>query len=60
VIDPPPDLKKALTQNANARAAWNKLSYTHQREHAEALLDAKKPETRLRRLAKTLSLLTSK
>jgi hypothetical protein len=59
VIDPPPDLEKALAKNNTARAAWNKLSYTHQREHAEALLDAKKPETRLRRLTKTLAMLTS-
>ena len=30
---------------------WRELSYTHQREHVEAIMDAKKPETRERRMA---------
>ena len=34
---------KLLAKNARARASWEALSYTHKKEHAEALLDAKKP-----------------
>ncbi|MDB4969578.1 MAG: hypothetical protein JWN44_5267 [Myxococcales bacterium] len=60
VVDPPADLKKALAANKAARAAWETLSFTHPREHAEALLDAKKPDTRARRLAKTLEMLLAK
>ncbi|HEY3004739.1 MAG TPA: YdeI/OmpD-associated family protein, partial [Kribbellaceae bacterium] len=29
---------------------WQELSYTHQREHVEAIEEAKKPETRARRI----------
>jgi len=54
VVEPPEDLKKALAANAAARAAWEKLSYTHRKEFALAIEDAKKPETRARRVQKTL------
>jgi len=59
-VEPPPDLKAALAKNAAAKARWGKLSFTHKREHAEALLAAKKPETRARRLQRTLEMLTAK
>jgi hypothetical protein len=54
----PPDLAKALTSNRAARQGWDNLSYSHNKEYARALEDAKKPETRTRRLARTLALLT--
>ena len=57
-VTPPPDLKAALAKNPPAKARWDKLSFTHKKEHAHALLDAKKPETRARRLHKTLEMLT--
>ena len=60
VVDPPPDLAKLLSKNATARAAWEALSFTHKLEHVEAILDAKKPETRARRLEKTIQMLTSR
>jgi predicted DNA-binding protein (MmcQ/YjbR family) len=44
----------ALKRNPQAWTRWQQLSYTHQREHAEALTGAKKAETRTRRLAKIL------
>ena len=59
-VQPPPDLKAALSQNVPAKARWKKLSFTHKRELAEAILDAKKPDTRARRLKKTLEMLTAK
>jgi hypothetical protein len=40
-----------------ARRGFDNLSYTHRKEHVRALEDAKKPETRQRRLAKTLVML---
>jgi hypothetical protein len=55
----PPDLARALASNRAARQAWDNLSYTHKKEHARALEDAKKPETRTRRLARTIALLTA-
>ncbi|WP_223966573.1 YdeI/OmpD-associated family protein [Bradyrhizobium sp. RD5-C2] len=47
-VDIPPDLDKALTPAARAR--WDQLSYTHQREYVEAINEARKPETRARRI----------
>jgi hypothetical protein len=60
VVETPSDLAKALKTNRVARAAWDALSFTHKREHAEALLDAKKPETRTRRLEKTIQMLLAR
>jgi hypothetical protein len=59
VITPPADLARALKANREARAAWDRLSYTHRREHVEHLDDAKRPETRRRRLEKAIALLAS-
>ena len=59
-VEPPPDLKAALLQNASARARWEKLGFTDKKEVAEAILGAKKVETRNRRLQKTLEMLTAK
>jgi len=52
------DTEAALSKNPSAKARWEKLSFTHKKEHAQALLDAKKPETRASRLHKTLEMLT--
>jgi Bacteriocin-protection, YdeI or OmpD-Associated/Domain of unknown function (DUF1905) len=46
----PADLVAALKKAAGAWAGWQALSYTHQREHVEAIDAAKKPETRTRRI----------
>lgn len=56
-VDAPDDLKLALTKSAVARANWNELSFTHKREHAEAISSAKSPKTRARRLRKILEAL---
>ena len=49
-VEVPGDLAAALDA-AGARAVWDALSFSHQREWAEAVDDAKKPETRARRIA---------
>lgn len=56
-VTPPQDLKKVLGRNKAAAAVWEKLSYTHKREYAEWIEEAKKPETRERRVAKTIEAL---
>jgi len=53
-VEVPPDLAVALAGDAAARAAWDALSFSHQRAHAEAVASAKRPETRQRRVAATL------
>ena len=56
VVTPPADLVKALKAAPPAWDRWRELSYTHQREHAEAVEGAKKPETRARRIAKAVDM----
>jgi len=49
-VTPPADLRRALKATRGANERWNKLSYSHQKEHVEAIESAKKPETRARRI----------
>ncbi|MCA1592721.1 MAG: YdeI/OmpD-associated family protein [Acidobacteria bacterium] len=60
VITPPADLARALKADKDAQAAWDKLSYTHRKEYAQAVEAAKKPETRQRRIEKAVAHLISK
>jgi hypothetical protein len=55
-VDVPDDLAAALAE-AGLRETFDRLSYSHRREHVNAVLDAKKPETRVRRIAKALEML---
>ena len=50
----PRDLRSALTADPDAKAAFAKLSFTHQREYVEWVEEAKRPETRARRVAGTV------
>jgi hypothetical protein len=59
VITPPQDFARALKANKEAQATWEKLSYTHQKEYARAIEEAKKPETRARRIEKAIAQLAA-
>ena len=59
IITPPLDLARALRANKTAQAAWDKLSYTHRKEHVRAIEEAKKPETRQRRIEKAVAQLAA-
>ena len=50
-VEVPADLQSALDGSAVAATAWETLSYTHKKEHVRAVLDAKKADTRTRRIA---------
>jgi hypothetical protein len=50
----PADLRAALADDAAAKAAFAKLSYTHRREYVEWVEEAKRPDTRTRRIAATV------
>lgn len=50
IVSPPADLVRALQKLPGAWDRWQELSYSHQREHVEAIEEAKKPETRTRRI----------
>jgi hypothetical protein len=59
VIKPPTDFSRALKADKDAKASWDKLSFTHQREYVEAIEDAKKPETRQRRIEKSVAMIAT-
>jgi hypothetical protein len=52
-VDVPQGLLDAL-RAAGLAEAWNNLSYTHRKEHARSVADAKTPETRARRIKKAV------
>ncbi len=54
-VEVPEDLAAALAADADAARAWEALTYSAQRRHAEAVLAAKKPETRARRVESVLA-----
>jgi hypothetical protein len=59
-VEPPPALKAALSKNRPAKAQWERLSYSSKKEHADAILQAKRSETRARRIKRILQGLTEK
>ena len=56
-VDVPAALTEALAGDRQARAAFDRLAYTHRTEYARWIEDAKRPETRARRIAQTLEML---
>jgi hypothetical protein len=56
-VKPPADFVKALKAAPHAWERWRELSYSHQREYVEAIEEAKKPETRARRIANAVRML---
>jgi hypothetical protein len=59
VVEPPADLARALARDPAAALVWERLSYTNKKEIARNLEDAKKPETRERRLAAAIERLSA-
>src|SRR5687767_4319428 len=59
-VAPPADLVKALRAAPPAWDRWRELSYSHQREHVEAIEGAVKPETRARRIDGAVRMLRSR
>lgn len=56
-VDVPEPLASALAHDAVARDAFASMSYSHRREYADWIADAKRDETRERRVAKALTML---
>jgi len=57
VVEIPRDLLKELKKDEEARAFFDKLSYTHQKEYVTWVTEAKKEDTRQNRIAKTIEML---
>jgi Bacteriocin-protection, YdeI or OmpD-Associated/Domain of unknown function (DUF1905) len=56
-VDPPPALAAALAADPEARAAFEGLSFTHQREYAEWVAEARREATRRRRVDQAVEML---
>lgn len=54
---PPDDLAAALHSEPGALAAFRRLPPSHRREYLERIDEAKRPETRRRRIEKTIGML---
>ena len=50
----PDDLRAGLAGDDAARAGFERLSYSHRREYVDWIEEAKRPETRARRIAATV------
>ena len=58
-VSVPDDLKAGLSRSGMAGQTFARLAYTHQKEFVNWITGAKKPETRERRLKKTLEMLVA-
>jgi len=57
VVAVPAELKRLFKSDKEAKAVFEKLSYTHQKEYVTWINAAKKEETRQSRIVKTLEML---
>lgn len=59
-VELPEDLCALIRALPGGIETWEKASYTHRREYVEAINDAKKPETREKRIALALDFVRSR
>lgn len=57
IVEVPDDLAAAFAAHPEAIARYEKLSYTHRKEYVRWVTEAKRPETRQQRIAKTVNML---
>jgi uncharacterized protein YdeI (YjbR/CyaY-like superfamily) len=55
----PAELRAALTRNAKARTTWEAFGPGHRRAYVEWIAEAKRPETRARRITTTVEWLAA-
>ena len=53
-VTPPKDLKAALAKDARAKAFFEGLAPSHKKAYADWIEEAKRPETRAKRIAETV------
>jgi Bacteriocin-protection, YdeI or OmpD-Associated/Domain of unknown function (DUF1905) len=56
-VDVPAELEGVLSRDSRLRDAFEALSYTHRKEYAVWVAEAKRPETRRRRAARAADML---
>jgi Bacteriocin-protection, YdeI or OmpD-Associated/Domain of unknown function (DUF1905) len=57
LVEIPADLLREFRKNKDAKALFDKLSYTHRREYVRWIEEAKREETRAARVVKTIEML---
>ena len=57
LIEIPKDLLKELKKDKQAKTFFDKLSFSHRKEYVTWINEAKKEETRQRRIVKTIEML---
>ena len=58
VVEVPDDLAAALAAVPGARDAFDRLAYSHRKEHVRSVIEAKQPATRERRIAAVVAAVT--
>ena len=56
-VETPPELAALLKKDASSRAAWEKLAYSHKKEYVQWITEAKREETKSRRLEQAIVML---
>jgi Bacteriocin-protection, YdeI or OmpD-Associated/Domain of unknown function (DUF1905) len=56
-VEIPEALARALSADADARAAFERLAFTHRKEYARWVAEAKRDETRNRRVSRAIEML---
>ena len=59
IVDLPEDFAARLDETG-LRASFDALAYSHRKEHVRAIQEAKKPETRQRRIENAVSIISAK
>lgn len=60
IIEPPPDLAKVLSKNKAAKQAWDDFAPSHRKAYVEWIVEARKDETRARRVEKAVLMMAAK
>jgi bifunctional DNA-binding transcriptional regulator/antitoxin component of YhaV-PrlF toxin-antitoxin module len=60
IVEAPPDLTKALARHKAAKQAWDDFAPSHRKAYVEWIVEAKKVETRARRVEKAVSMMAEK
>lgn len=58
VVKVPADFAKALKASPQAKVRFSAMAYSHRKAYVEAILEAKRPETRARRIAQAVVMLS--
>lgn len=59
-VEVPEVLRRAISRDVDARAAWESFPYSHRKRYVDWILEAKREETRQRRTKKAVEMIASK